>query len=206
MAVKDFSAQDDFILNYRPTIEFVEPEQVEVGPSEETPPPVLDTARTQTQQIVDGLNKVATLADAVQKRIDQRVQSAGGLTVKLDPLKDVAAISAMKRLYPDRVDPTLITYDDYRRALDCLQVASATPLKISPDDVLAAQADPLRTDFGGFSNQQGENRSELSSGANSIKPIDLEQYQKDAVLSLFSMMKPLITGEIAKQIAKAIGF
>lgn len=198
---KTFGNQDDFILNFQPEINFIEPEQVEVEPVPSVQETTLDDAHNETQKTIDSLNQVATLADATQKRIDQRVQSAGGLNIKLDPTKDFAAIAAMKRLYPDRTDPTSITYDDYRAALDCMQVSAVPPVSVSPSDILSAQTNPLKTDFGGYGNQQGENRPEISSDANAIQPLDLQSFQKDAILALFALLKPLI----AKQIAKAVG-
>jgi hypothetical protein len=217
MGNNNFSSKDDFILNYRPQIEFVEPEQVpeEALPEKESIGTSLDSTRDRTQKIIDGLRQIATLSDAVQKRIDQKVQSSvgqatggseKGLSVKLDPQKDFAAIAALKRRYPDRGDYSSITYDDYRKALDCMQMASQAPLTISPNDILAAQSNPLKTDFGGYSNQNGQNRAEISSSANSIQPINLEEFQKDSIISLFSLLRPLVVEEILKQISKVVGF
>lgn len=188
---RSFDEQDDFILNYRPVIDYVEPEQLESEPPP-PPAPTLDDARNQSQQILDGLNKVAELADAIQQRIDQRVLSGGGTDIKLDPVKDYATIAAMKRKFPEKADPTTISYEDYRSALDCLQRQSLPPPAITQADMAAAKSDPLRTDFGGYGNQNGENRAEVSSPANSMQSFDAGGFQKMAILKLFTMMLPLI--------------
>ena len=194
-----FGAQDDFILNFRPNIDYVEPDQITappVAPSTET---TLDDAKNQSSQIIDGLNKVATLADAVQQRIDQRVMSGGGTDIKLDPTKDQAVIAAMKRRFPDKADPTTITYEDYRNALNCLQQSALPPPAISTADIMSAKSDPLRTDFGGYSNQAGENRPEISSPGNGVQSFDASAFQKAAVLMLFALMLPLIAAQITSQ-------
>lgn len=197
-----FGEKDDFILNYRPTIDFVEPEQVQAEPVPPSEEPTLDAAKTSTKQIIDGLNQVVVLSDAVQQRIDQRVNSAGGMTVKLDPIKDQAVIAAMMRRFPDQADPTTITYDNYRAVLDCLKKSALPVPGISLADIQQAKSDPLRTDFGGLSNQQGQNRPEISSPANSVLPVDVNAFQKSAVAALFALMLPLIQSENKTAIAE----
>lgn len=199
-----FGEDDDFILNYRPIIDFVEPEQVPAEPVVLEELTTLDDAKSQTQQVIDGLNQVVALADAVQQRIDQRVMSGGGLNIKLDPIKDQATIAAMKRRFPDKADPTTITYEDYRNALNCLQKAAPIPPSISFSDLQNAKSDPFRVDFGGLNNTQGENRPEISSPANSVEPLDVEAFQKAAVAALFALMLPLIQVENKISIAEHI--
>jgi hypothetical protein len=131
----------------------------------------------------------------MQQRIDNRVKAAGGVEVKLDPSKDAATIAAMKRRFPDKKDPTKITYDDYKKVLDCVGKSAATPPAVSADDIRAAKSDPLRTDFGGLSNQHGENRPEISSPASAVQPVDSEAFQASAVLALFALLLPLIKTE-----------
>lgn len=199
-----FGENDDFILNYRPSIDFVEPFQAPAEPVIPDTTPTLDSAKSQTQQLIDNLNQVAALADAVQKRIDTRVVSGGGLEIKLDPIKDQATIAAMKRRFPDKIDPTSISYEDYRNALNCLQKAAPIPPSFSLSDIQNAKSDPLRTDFGGYSNQQGQNRPEISSPANSVQPLDTDAFQKAAVIALFALLLPLIQVENKLTIAEHI--
>ena len=201
-----FSSNDDFILNYRPVIDFVEPDQTPAeAPSEEVIP-TLDTAISDTQEVISGLKAVAALAEEVQRRVTNRVASSGGVDIKLDPIKDYSTISAMKRKFPDRADPSVITYEDYLAALECLQKQATSPQSVTAADIMSAQQDPLRTDFGGYSNQNGENRAEISSSASSVQPLDIESFQKQGILALFAMLRPLVIKEIVNQVPKLVGF
>lgn len=191
------------VLNYRPRIEFVEPpaEAAEPLVSEE-PEDEIGDVRNRTQNLIQTLDAVGQLIDQAQGRIDQRVKAMGGVNIKLDPNKDAAVIAAMKRRFPDKEDPTIISYDDYKQAMDCIQRSAPSPLEIAEADMNAARADPLRTDFGGLGNTQGENRAEISSPASSVEPVDLEQFQKNAVVALFSLMLPLITQQTKADITQ----
>lgn len=181
----------DFVLNYRPTIDFVEPEQVDldedaVPPSEEV---TIDTLRDRTQKLINGYRAVAKLADLAQTRVDQR---AATMKVKLDPVKDQITIAAVKRCFPEKADPTEITYDDYKSCVQKMQDNAPAPPAVTAEAIRAATSDPFRTDFGGFSNQQGENRPEISSPAASVQPLDLGAFQKAGILALYAMMRPLV--------------
>jgi hypothetical protein len=191
----DSFTRDDSILNYRPVIEFVEPPQIEDTYSEATEPSnEIEDARSDMTEIINGLNDVVKLADIAQQRIDARVTALGGVTIKLDPLKDQIAIAAMKRRFPDKKDPTQITYDDYKKAVACLAENVPAIPTLSAEDILAAKTDPLRTDFGGAGNQGGENRPEISSPLNSIEPVDMGSFQNGALLALFAKLLPMILG------------
>jgi len=71
------------------------------------------------------------------------------------------------------------------------------PPALSLSDVLTASNNPTKTDFGGLSNQQGQNRAEISSPASSVKPVDLEVFQAAGILALFALLRPLIKTEDA---------
>jgi len=237
----DFT-EEDRILNFKPTIDFVEPEQVPDDQSvQETekkgPENTLEDARKRAQNIVDGLRAVVALIDIAQARIDRRVNAAvsgkagtsvgsigtnpslkggtgsagetvttasisSGVVIKLDPTKDAHVIAAMKRRFPEKTDPTAITYEDYKQVIDCVHAHAPDAPAVSVTDMKAATTNPQRTDFGGYSNQQGENRPEVSSSANSIKPIDLEQFQYASILALFALLYPLIKMEDQLTIAQ----
>jgi hypothetical protein len=243
--------REDSLLNFRPTIGYVEPDQVtEDYPirteDQKDPPTLLEDTRIRTQNVIDGLKSVVALIDIAQARVDQRVNasvaglgmpskiSAGttagttggeittaagagvgpgitggagsgevattgpitsGVSVKLDPVKDAHVISAMKRRFPEKVDPTVITYEDYKQVIDCVHKHAPDVPAISVTDIRAATADPQRTAFGGYNNRQGQNRPEISSVANSVEPIDLEAFQYGAILALFALLYPLIKME-----------
>jgi len=185
----DFNESDE-ILNYRPRIEYVEPDPEYFKPDVEEVV-TIDDVRDRTQKLINGLDAVAKLADIAQKRIDQRVKNSGGLTMKLDPKRDHQTIAAMKRRFPN-ADPSQITYDDYKKALDCLQKSTAPVPQVTAADIRAAKSDPNRTNFGGVNNKSGENRAELS--APGMEPMDLDKFQKNAVIALHKLMEPLIRG------------
>lgn len=192
----DTFEESDFILNYKPSLNYVEPEQEPWEPPLTTEPEdeTIDSLRDRTAKLIAGLDSVVKLADLAQKRIDNRVASAGGVTIKLDPIRDSFVIAAMKRQFPEKEDPSEITHDEYKVALDRINQSSssATQQQITAQDLKDAQADPTRTDFGGLDNQAGENRTEISSPFDSVRPVDLDDFQKKAVLSLFKLMLPLI--------------
>ena len=265
--------RDDYILNYRPKIDFVEPAQEIAEKLPHVPSITIDDMRDRTKNLINGLEAVAKLNDQAQLRIDQRVRNNGGLDIKLDAKKDAVTIAAMKRRFPNKENPTIISYDDYKQALECLNnsalnVPQTTSKDIQgalemsqainkdmpgvlngpgalngpgvlngpgtlngpgvlngPDalnisqiisnniqgilnvpqvtskDIQDAQADPLRTNFGGVNNLNGENRPEISSSAAGITPIDTDKFQSSAVIALFILMLPLVTEEIKKSIA-----
>jgi hypothetical protein len=200
MSGKTFGTQDDFILNYRPTIAFVEPEQTPGEPHVVQPETTLDDTLNRADKVVADLNSIAALSDTIQQSVDAKVIALGGLDIKLDPNRDFATIAAMKRRFPEKKDPTTISYNDYRAALDCLQMGALALQQVDPKDVLNAQLDPFRTSFGGLDNVNGQNRPELSSAAN-IQPLNIAAFQEQALLALFKMLEPLIT----KLIGKVVG-
>lgn len=195
---------EDFILNYRPKIEYVEPEPLDVLdtlPLKEEPT-TIDTLRDRTQNLIDGYRAVEKLVDAAQARVDARAKD---FKVKLDPKKDQITISAVKRFFPEKLDPTEITYDDYKKCLAKMNEGCAPePPALSLSDVLTASNNPTKTDFGGLSNQQGQNRAEISSPASSVQPVDLEAFQAAGILALFALLRPLIKLEDSATIAAHI--
>lgn len=185
------------ILSYRPNIEFVEPDQVQAETVVEAKP-TLDEAQKDVEDLVSGFGELARLADILQDKINAKVKSSGGVEIKLDPIKDHTVIAAMKRKFPDKADPNTITFDDYLQAISCVQDQAPEPVLVSLEDVKAAKEDPYKTDFGGYNNTNGENRPEISSSANAVAPLDLVEFQKNAILALFSMLQPLVIDQIKK--------
>lgn len=198
-----FDRQDD-ILNFKPVIEFVEPEQIPLEDEDFIEPEdtTIDDLRLQTEDLINGYKALSQLIDQTQKRIDNRVSAAGGINVKLDPNKDAAAIAAMKRQFPDLDDHTTIPYDCYKKCLKDLGSKGADVPSVLDEEIKAAKTDPLRTDFGGLGNQSGENRPEISSVANVVNPIDLSAFQAAGVIALFALMFPLIKGQDLATVAQ----
>jgi len=192
---------DDYdIFKFRPVIEYIEPDQLKDTQAAEEPE-TIDSFRDRATSLKTNLEALGKLFDATQEKIDNRVRTGGGFTAKLDRVNDAATIAAMKRRFPDKADPTQVSYDDYKQALNCLNESTIPPLGPTAEDIRQAKADPLRTDFGGINNQNGENRPEISSPLNSIKPIDTESFQKSAVIALFALMLPMIQSQTSSQIA-----
>jgi len=193
--------KEDSILNYRPTIKFIEPEQEEDEQEFVELPPTINDNKNRTQVLVDGFNNISKVLDKAQQRVDDKVKLTGGLSIKLDPIKDFNVISAMKRKFPDKKDPAVIDYEDYKKALDCINNNSPNLLNVSNADIELAKQNPLKTDFGGSNNTNGENRSDLSSPFSTVQPVDISKYQKVAVLALFAMLLPMIKAEDKKEVA-----
>ena len=188
----DFS-EEDHILNWRPKIQWVEPDSeflegvdtVEVSDN-------IEDVRNRVKDLVDGYKRVSSLIDLAVKRIDARVKSGGGLEVNLDPIADQSVIAAIKRRFP-KEDSSKITYKMYKQALQCMQAGAPLVPAVTAANVRAAKADPTTTNFGGYGNKAGTNRPEVNSLGQAAKPVDLQEYQKNAVISLFKLMEPLIS-------------
>jgi hypothetical protein len=194
--------KEDQVLNYKPRIEYEEPEQI----TEERPiseePPGLSEIRDRTQNLISGYQSVRKLVALAKKRIDDRVAAGGGMEVKLDPKADAMVISALQRCFPNLTDYTKITYEQYKTCLARLTKMGQMAPQIAQADIDFAKQNPLQTQFGGLINQAGENRPEISSPANMIKPVDTQQLQTAGTLSLFKKMYPLIHREIINEVQR----
>ena len=172
------------ILTYRPTIEFVEPEQKKVSPS-----PILKEPLTEPQ--TDKLENLATtvevLGAAIQAQIDVVAKPQ---RIRLDPNFDAATIQAMLRVFPEKADenPMYITYDEYRKCRG---------------DIMDEARNKLDTTVvGGFGTaeaNEGGLRPELSQKAQVIKPLDVDSFQVDLIKILMNFLwKTFIRPPIAK--------
>lgn len=189
--------RDDAILNYKPRLDFIQPAPEEgQGAQDNFAPeqqaPSLDDARNRVEDLIKGFEGLKQLAEAAQARIDRRVNSAGGMTVQLDSKKDATVISAIKRHFPKKADPTNITYDEYKECLKHLSEQSPGPLTVSDADIQTAKSNPLKTDFGGLGRQPGQNRTEVNAPTSAVEPLDLEAFQAAGVVALFALLLPLI--------------
>jgi hypothetical protein len=194
--------REDRILNYKPTIEYDEPEQILGDTSVTEKPPELSQLRNRTQDLITGYQSVRELVVLAKQRVDARVAAAGGMEVKLDAKADATAIAALKRCFPEAKDHTKITYEQYKICLTRMSKMGQMVPQVSQAEIDLAKKNPLQTEFGGLANQMGENRPEISSPANMIKPVDTQQLQTAGVLSLFKKMHPLLSREILAEIQK----
>lgn len=196
------------ILNFRPTIKFVQPDQQplnDVANFDSQGPQSIDDFRKRTEELIKQYDIIRNLADQAQKKIDKKVKTSGGLEMKLDPVADATVISAIRKQFPDVKDPAIISYDQYKHCLKHMSQQQPVLPIINDEAIKTARSNPNRIDFGGLNNQHGENRPEISSTASSIKPINLEAFQAAGILSIFLMMRPFIkledTAEILQHLA-----
>lgn len=194
--------QEDRVLNYKPRIDYEEPDQI---PEERVIPETkteLTQLRNRTVDLVAGYQSVRQLVTIAKKRIDDRVVAGGGMEVKLDSKVDASVISALQRCFPDATDHTKITYEQYKTCLTRMSKMGQMAPQVSQAEVDLARGNPLLVEFGGLSNQAGENRPEISSPAGNIKPVDTQKLQTAGVLTLFKKMYPLIRRELEAEIQK----
>lgn len=185
MAKKDFSNTRG-ILNRRPKINFVEPEQI---PGEQVEAIVSDTPllerKEQLQSLVAQYKRIEELSDLAQKRIDTRAKN---MKICLDSRTDSNVIAALHRKFGN-VEPC-ITYAQYKHCLDEIsQIGQRNAKELIPK---IGATDPFKTDFSGLTTDNGTLRPEVQF-TSPIAEIDQEKFQKDAVQKLFKMMLPMLT-------------
>jgi len=211
----DFEPSRD-ILDFKPDIRFIQPEQIIDDPPEEVEETTLDDTADETDQLIEGYIQVEKLAEEAQLRIDQIV---GNLVINLDDNLDANVIEALRRfkqtsVQPDQNDLDLdtldkfkqnqIDYNTYKQCLEEVNNASAQNIRPVPlDEITKASLEPFRSTFGGLDKAAGLKRPELEETNKSIEPINLKDFKRDMILKLFNLMKPLIT-ELAFGIAKKL--
>lgn len=181
---------DRDLLNFRPTIDYVEPE---------VQPGVIDPISEDVPQLEDLLEqrrKVARLANAVdvlsaflQARADEKAKN---MIIKLDPTVDAAAIQAVSRKYPG-ADPNQITYQQYRDCKDNMREAgleAARKALVTPEQVDAVRDDATDVtppSLGGFNTdaaKTGGLRPELNKQAQIVEPLNIMDIQMKLICIL----------------------
>ena len=189
------------ILEFRPNIDFVEPD-IEQGPIQ----PVVDpTNPKDVLDKADEIRKLAksvdTLAAALQNKADLRAKD---MVIKLDPNVDAPAIQAMRRAHPGS-DPTKITYPQYAACKD-QQLQKGLDLAnqglISAEQIEKARQNlDTTTGFDSLFNSEaaktGGFRPELNTRNQIIQPINMEEFQQTLLEMLVnflwkSFIKPII--------------
>lgn len=186
----DFSETRD-LLNRRPNIHFVEPDQIageQLAVSEAEPPTTVTNQTEQLQEVIAQYKRLEDLSDVAQARIDARV---GETDMCLDPEVDYNVIVSLKRKFGD-VKPC-ITYEQYKICLaELAKLGQESALRVTEDDLLNAATRSQPATFGGYTKDIGMLRPEVQFKS-PIKPIDHESFQKDSVKKLFKMLLPMIT-------------
>lgn len=189
---KDFSPQRD-VVNFRPRIEFIEPEQIDEEVAAEEAPPTVDEVKSDIQNVIDEYAKIEALADVAQERLDDRAE---GFEINLDPIVDSHIIDAMRRSFPDK-DPTKISFDDYKKSLQCINLHSENKVQtVDPAEQFRALGDLNRINFGGLGKPNGLNRPDLDSASSPVDPINIPVFQAEQIAALFVKMAPKIAGLI----------
>lgn len=187
------------ILEFRPNIDFVEPE---AEPAEITgiDAPQLEDITDQRREVKQLAKAVNVLATAIQAKADIKAQN---MVIQLDPAADPAAIAAMNRKFPD-ADPTQITYAQYREAADDIRALAnqiAQKALITPDEVAGARDDADKAiqnisstaaaQMGGFGTEEartGGLRPELQDRATIIPPLDIPSLQINLICILVNFI------------------
>lgn len=189
------------ILTYKPSIEYEEPPQEDIDYGVADPETSeIEDARKRTESIIENYKSINQLTNIAQGRIDSRIEAGGGFEINLDPARDAQVVSALKRCFPEAKDHSKISYEMYKQCLMRMNKAAGSTPGISPADVQTAKEDPLRTNFGGIGSPPGMNRTEISSPASNVAPIDLAAFQAAGVLALFQLLYPLIKKEDKEEI------
>jgi len=182
----DFTQERD-ILTFRPDIDYEEPE-VDIYSDEPLDDQIstLEDARKAVGDLKTSYKAIEKLADQAQKRVDKRV---GDYVVNLDSKTDALVIAAIKRSFPEAKDPTKITFEMYKQ---CLARTNTSEMpQVTTKDLLAAQQNPLKTDFSGYGAPPGLNRPEISSPAKIVEPLDMGEFQNNIVKELFQLLQSL---------------
>ena len=184
MAFDRKSAQ---ILNYRPQIQYIEP------PTEpEKPNPIVEPQKDDLEsqnKLYNLANAVNVLGAAVQARINEKSKN---IKIKLNPVVDAAAISAMKRLFGDEDNQfldnneTYITYDQYKqcRELLCNYGAAIAERTMTSEQEISDAKELLKrglTTLDLPGSLDGGLRPELSKKANIIEPINMGEFQAELI-------------------------
>lgn len=176
---KDLDSQSRGLLNFRPNINFVEPDVLPATPNPVPPPPPVIDDGAEAERIRIRLfnlaDSVEILATAVQAKIDAR---AIEMRVKLDPRVDAAVIQAVRR----HGGEDEITYELYKHCRDRLREYAdqqASKNRITQEQIDAAREglDKFDAGFGSLAAKNGTMRPELSPKAQLIEPLDLDKFQ-----------------------------
>ena len=207
--VKRLEETDRDILEFRPSIDFVEPDAEEgvIQPQDDRLQlEDIESERDSVKRLATAVNALAT---ATQARIDDKAKN---MIIKLDRNVDQDAIQAMRRKFPD-ANPLEITYDQYRKVKEDIRNAgravglqgSVSPSEISAArDQAAAAGTNAGTNLGGFGTDDarfGLLRPELDARSQVIQPLDIEKLQISLICILVNFIWKNFIRVIFKPIA-----
>jgi hypothetical protein len=177
------------LLNRKPRIEFVEPDQIQdPAPPVDEVEPTLNAKKEQVIELIKQYKRIEDLAVLAQERIDNRVKD---LRINLNPSIDALVVESLKRTFG--TEDTHITYAQYKECLaKVAQAGKDAAPKLTAADMKAMASDPFRKDFGGYGGESGSLRPELNIDS-PVKPVELSQFQNEALGKLFDMLLPKLT-------------
>jgi len=189
------------ILEFRPQIEFVEPD-IEQGPITPAVDPIkVKDVLAKADETRKLAKAVDTLAAALQNKADLRAKN---MVIKLDPNVDAPTIQAMRRAHPG-ADPTKITYPQYAACKDRQLekgLALAKQGLVSPEEIEKARQNLDTTSgfdslFNSEAAKTGGLRPELNTKNQIVQPINMEDFQQTLLEMLVNFLwktfiKPII--------------
>lgn len=190
------------ILNKKPRIFFVEPEQI---PEDQGVPVItkvdpsvkFEEAKNKTQAVIDQYNRIEKLSEVAQKRIDERAKD---VRICLDPVIDADIIVSLRRKF--KVTDNCITYAQYKH---CLEELSKAGQEVAPmmtaEDIQSEKSNPFKKNFGGFGRPDGQLRQELNIPS-PVKAVDLGSFQSQSIAKLFEIMFPMLSGLVDAKIVE----
>lgn len=205
---------DQAILNYRPDINFVEPElkaEVPVTPEPIVTPEVIQERWAELDRLAKA-GKI--LAEAMQAKVDHKV---GDFAIGLDPRADVAVVDALRRRFPG-ANLTQITYTQYRECRAAMRDRGDSIARgIEPDwdAVKEVRANPAQVQLGVFdlNNPAAKNgtllRPDLQETGQVVEPLDMEAVQNSLLKQLMNLLwkmfiKPALSPLIPPPLNKLI--
>ncbi|MAE81787.1 MAG: hypothetical protein CMB80_03545 [Flammeovirgaceae bacterium] len=201
----DYETRD--LLEYRPDIQFIEPEVQSEQPPEELYKTHIDPqtpvlVAKGTQKFAENIEKIA---ESVQEEADKLSK---GFCITLDRKRDYTAIMAMRRHYPDD-DPFKVCYEQYKQCKEHLrEIANGTAGKMLTavsEETIKKEKAAIGKAFGGGSTNRDLSaifesigpRSDMRPSKDLLEPLDIEEFQDLALRQLANMLwkkfiKPVI--------------
>lgn len=155
---------DRDLLNFRPNIDYVEPEVEPEPPSPVTEDlPQLEDVLERRRQVMKLAQAADILAVFMQARADEKAKN---MVINLDSKIDGNVMQAMARRFPG-IDPTRITYQQYRDCKDKMRDAGITIARkanITPDQINNVRDDAINL-LGGATIRDSSSVGDVTSGA-----------------------------------------
>ena len=186
------------ILEYRPSINFVQPDVISEDPQPVDPSTVdiKEDGVTRLKELQQFAKNVKVIADKVQEKADDLSK---GFEITLDPTVDNSCIRALQRHYPGS-NPTKVTYEKYkqckdhqRQLMEGVSDKILNPIKNSEiEKAKEALANGNTSDFLGF-----VSRPDTDPNQQIVPPVDIDGVQDTCLRALANMLwknfiKPVI--------------